>query len=286
MGWRLANGVPAGFPSNASRARACVSERTVAVAIACLTLTIACLTACTAKIVPFQPSCDAGGCSQADAGAAVDAAPPDPVDTTIPVLRDPASANRPAPGTIVRVAGGVVTAVKSQGTNHGFYVQVVPGARYAGIFVFAAAAPITVAPGAVVTVTGAYKLFRELDEIDVAVSGGGYEQTGTAAVPAPLDASLAELSDPVRAAERESMLLRVRSVRVSSVLGGTDFVVTDATTSQLVVTSFVANDLGPGFAVTQGETFLQIVGVGYVTGPEGGPYTPKLAPRTSADLVR
>jgi predicted extracellular nuclease len=243
---------------------------------------------CTAKIVPFVPPCDAGECASADGGA-VDVAVPrrDAVLVSVRTLRDPGDPAHPAEGTFVRVEGAIVTAVKSAGQNHGFYIQDANGGAYGGVFVFIAAKAVDVVPGAVVNVTGAYKVFRELDEIDVQPAGATYEQTGAATVPVPVEATATDLSTSPRAAELESMLVRVRNVTVATAPLGTDFVVTQSgSTTQLVVTSFVANDVGASFAVRPGDAFREIVGMGYVTGPEGGPYTTKLAPRSEADLIK
>ena len=204
---------------------------------------------------------------------------------SIPALRDPAAPGRPAYGARVEVEGAIVTAVKLAGNSHSFTIQDPTTSRFGGLYVYLGSAQPTVTPGAVVRVSGTFKAFRKLEEISL-VEGGSYTQTGTAPLPTPIPVSPAEINNSgPRTAELQSMLLRLENVVASSSTKGTDFTVTAPSGASLVVTSFIANDTGPSpFPATPGQTYSSIIGVGYVTGPQVGPFTAKLAPRSAADV--
>ena len=212
---------------------------------------------------------------------------PATLKVSIPTLRNPASVGRPPHGARVAIEEAIVTAVKGIGNSHGFYLQDPTTASWGGIYVHVGSAAVGVAPGAVVKVSGTFASFRGLEEISV-LQGGSYGQTGTAPLPTPIVVTPSEINDAgARAAELQSMLLQVRSVCAGSATKGTDFVVTSAVTPQsaLVVTSFVAADVGLSpFPAAPGQCYSSITGLGYITGPEAGPFMPKLAPRSASDL--
>ncbi len=227
----------------------------------------------------------------AGAGTSSDGGSPDGGATQtnfIPLLRNPATGGRAAEGTPVRLENVVVTGIKTSGTTHGFFVQDPNVGAWGGIYVFVGTGTVSVAPGAVVSVTGSFHVFRELDEIDV--TQGSVTQTGSHAVPSPLDVALSDLNDTgARAAELQSMLLRIKDVQVSAVSPGTDFTVVDSATltTSLVVSSYIANDVGPSpFAPAVGTHYASLTGFGYVTGPASGPFSHKLAPRSPLDLAQ
>ena len=206
---------------------------------------------------------------------------------SVSTLRNPAAVGRPAFGARVTVEGAIVTAVKSLGNSHGFYLQDPTTSSWGGVYVHVGSAAVDVMPGAVVRASGTFTSFRGLEEISV-LQGGSYSQTGTAPLPTPIVVTPSEINDTrARASELQSMLLQVRSVCAGSATKGTDFAITSsmAPQSALLVTSFVANDVGPSpFPAVPGQCFSSITGLVYTTGPEGGPFTPKLAPRSASDL--
>ncbi len=203
--------------------------------------------------------------SAADAGAAV--------TLSIPMLRSGDA--RPPMGASVVVPDAVVTAVKSAGTSHGFFLQDATATRFAGIYVFVGGAAVTVSPGDRVTVRGTLTTRTGLDQIDA--RGGSIAPLGSAAVPAPIAALPAEIATGgARALELQSMLVRVTDVTAATATAGTDFTVDGG----LRVTSFVANDTGASpFPTAVGQRFASITGVLYVFTDS------KLAPRSAADLA-
>ncbi|MEI8257474.1 MAG: thrombospondin type 3 repeat-containing protein, partial [Deltaproteobacteria bacterium] len=217
-----------------------------------------------------------------------------PITTTsipIPTLRNPAATGHPATGTVATVSG-VVTAVKSAGTSHGFFLQDATATAWAGVYVYLGPAVPAVAVGDTATATGNYTVFRGLEQVDTTVAGGATMRTGTGALPAPVVvASTADITTGgTHAVDYQSMLLQVNAVTASSATVGTDFTARPAgmcaTVGGLVVTSFVATDTAASpFAATACQTFTSITGVLYSFGPTAGPFDSKLAPRGVADVV-
>ncbi len=217
-----------------------------------------------------------------------------PITTTsipIPTLRNPAATGHPATGTVVTVSG-VVTAVKTAGTNHAFFLQEPTATVWGGVYVFVGPAVPTVAVGDTATATGNYVTFRGLEQVDTTVTGGAVSRTGTGTLPAPvIVADPAEIATGgIHAVDYQSMLLQVNAVTASSATVGTDFTARPAgmcaTAGGLVVTSFVASDTAVSpFPATSCQTYTSITGVLYSFGPTAGPFDAKLAPRNVADLV-
>jgi hypothetical protein len=211
---------------------------------------------------------------------------------TIPTIRNPMAAGHPALMSNVAVEGAVVTGVKTSGTNHAFFIQDPTATAWAGIYVFVGANPVTVMPGDVVTVSGQYSNFRGLDQIDARM--GSVMRTGSGTVPMPLVVSPSDVAPGgPRAAELQSMLVRVERVTAVSPTVGTDFRIVAGTgcpdagagdggvPGAALVTSFIANDTGASpFPATMCQTYSSITGHVYV-------FTdPKIAPRSAMDLVR
>jgi hypothetical protein len=155
--------------------------------------------------------------------------------------------------------------------------------------VWVASATVTVAKGDVVTVTGLYRTYRGDEQIYADVTPPA--KTGSSTVPAPIVVSPQEIAEGgARARELQSMRLRVEEVEVSRETGGVDFAVRplgQPAASELLVTSFVANDLGPSpFEGKTGTTYASITGFGYAFGPTDATAVAKLAPESGADLVK
>jgi len=202
-------------------------------------------------------------------------------------VRNPAAIGHPARGTVVRISDVVVTGVKRAGTSKFFLVQDPSVAAFGGIAIFVGVGEPSVTVGDVVNITGVYTSFRGLDQIDV--TAGSVLRTGAATPPVPVVVPPSALNDSgARAEELESMLVEVRNVIATTATGSNlDFTVERALSPEgtLVVTSFVANDVGPSpFVATAGQRFSSIVGYGYVVGPAQGPFQRKLAPRSAADV--
>lgn len=199
---------------------------------------------------------------------------------TISELRDPSSPSHPALGTSVVVRDAVVTDVKTTGNSHGFFVQDPAATSYASVYVFVGSAAPTVSIGDVVRVLGTYSSWVGLEEIDV--RAGMIDVTGVRARPAPVDVTLVEIApNAPRAIELQSMLVRVHGVIATTGTSNGDFSIGELTSgARLVVTSYMANDVGPSpFPATTGETFASITGHEYCDA------VAQLAPMTPDDLV-
>jgi hypothetical protein len=211
---------------------------------------------------------------------------------TIPQIRNPMSAMRPASNTPVTISGAVVTAVKTAGTNFGFFVQDRTATEWAGIYIFTGPTRPTVNVGDLVSASGSFTVFSGLEQIDVRM--GSVMVMGTAAVPMPIVVTPAEIrTGGPRAMALQSMLLQVNGVTCTgatpAVVGAmtiaTDFLVgtTPMDMNSLLVTSFIASDTmtPPLVSAMWGDRFSSIVGVGYAFGGQN-----KLAPRSLMDVTR
>jgi hypothetical protein len=201
-------------------------------------------------------------------------------EQSVSALRDPSSANHSAYASVVTITKAVVTDLKTAGHTHGFFVQDPSGSSWAGVYVFVGTSDVGVSIGDVVTVSGTYQLYAGLDEIDV--QAGSVTVTGHGARPSPIDVSASDIIDgATHQLEWQSLLLRVHD---ATIVGGsvqTDaFTVQDGSSTPLVVTSYVINDVGPmPFDAVAGDTFKTIVGHGYAHAGAS------LAPGSAGDLV-
>jgi hypothetical protein len=211
---------------------------------------------------------------------------------TIPQIRNPMSAVRPASNAAVAISGAVVTAVKTAGTNFGFFVQDRAATEWGGIYIFTGTTRPAVNVGDLVNASGSFTVFNGLEQIDVRT--GSVMAMGTAAVPMPVVVTPAEIrTGGTRAMQLQSMLLRVNSVTCTAAtpatVGGmsiaTDFLVGTSAMdmNSLLITSFVVSDTmaPPMVSAMLGDNFTSIVGVGYAFGGQN-----KLAPRTLMDVTR
>ena len=201
---------------------------------------------------------------------------------SIPTIRDPAAVNHPPSGSRVQTSG-VVTAVKSAGPTHTFFLLAANVATYAGDYIYVGSTGVTnLAPGAVVQVTGLLSNYRGIDQIDTTV--GSFSITGVTTVPTPIDVAPADIATGgSKAAELQSMLVHLNTTVVASAATvGTDFVVTPG---NLIITSFIANGTGVSpFPATVGQSFSSLTGPLYIFGSVGTPDY-KLAPRSVADVI-
>lgn len=241
-----------------------------------LSMALPCLlVACLGDAVVANPPTD-GGTNQ-DAAATT---------MSIPTLRNPAAPGHPTTGATVTIEGAIVTGVKSAGATHGFFIQDPNVNEWAATFVVVGAVPVSVAPGAVVTVTGKMLTYRGFDELDA--SGGTTTLTGSANVPAPLDVTPNDIRAGSATADKyQSMLLRIKAVKAKTATNAVDFTVNSAAgNDDLYVTSYMANDTGPSpFPATVGQTFTSITGHGYKFGSSDATAVAKLAPLSAAQLV-
>jgi hypothetical protein len=201
-------------------------------------------------------------------------------EQSVSALRDPSSTSHSAYDSVVTISGAVVTDLKTAGNTHGFFVQDPSGSSWAGVYVFVGTADAGVSIGDVVSVSGTYKLYAGLEEIDV--QAGSVSVTDHGARPAPLDVSTSDIADGApHQLEWQSLLLRVHDVTIVSGSIQTDaFTVQDGSATPLVVTSYVINDVGPlPFDAAPGQTFQSIVGHGYAH--DGA----SLAPGSTQDVV-
>jgi len=234
--------------------------------------------------------CDPTPCKKADGSDACPLVgpppPPPPTTLTIPEIRDPASAKRPASGASVTIEKVVVTAVKTAGTNHAFVVQDTTATTWAGIYVFVGSAVPTVAIGDEVKVTGTFATFRGLEQL----SGPTVTKTGTATVPTPITVLPADImTGGPKAKQLQSMLVTVNNVEAVTATAGELFLcATSATdTNKLQVSSFIAADLGASpFPAAVGDKFKSITGVVYIFIATGSTDDSRLAPRSATDLVK
>jgi predicted extracellular nuclease len=210
---------------------------------------------------------------------------------SVATIRNPASPDRPAYGTVVTVSGLVVTNVKSVGNSKLFFTQDPTISSWAGITIFTGTVAPTVAPGAVITATGTYTMFKGLDELDV--SAGMYMQTGMAAIPAPIDVAITDINATgARALELQSMLLRIKDVTATTATAPPPSVeftaqptgVANGPTIQ--VSSYYVNDVGPSpFPATMGQMFSSITGNGFMSAIGTTMPIGKIAPGRAADVV-
>jgi predicted extracellular nuclease len=205
--------------------------------------------------------------------------------TDVHVLRNPQAPSHPAAGSHVRVEGLVVTGLKTVGNSHGFFLQHPTEPVWGGVYVYVGAAATDVAKGDVVSVEGVFRPYKGFDEIDV--SAGAVERTSKAPMPDALEVSIDEIREGgARAAELQSVYLVVRDVVATRATTGVDFgVATGSGANELVVTSYMANDLGPSpFPATANSRYSAIRGFGYRSGPSDTATVAKLAPLSTDDL--
>ncbi len=182
--------------------------------------------------------------------------------------------------TAVSIAGATVTAVKTAGNSHGFFVQDPNSETYGGIYVFVGGAVPTCSPGAIVTATGVFSTYHGLDELDVRT--GSYQVTGQGALIQPVQTNIETLTTDNRF---QSTLVYISGGFTASPVANGDQFTVAAGGYSILITSFVANDVGPSpFPAAPGQLFSTITGLGFQVGPNGGPYAPALAPRSPADL--
>jgi len=205
--------------------------------------------------------------------------------TDVHVLRNPQAPSHPAAGAQVRVEGLVVTGLKTVGNSHGFFLQHPTEPVWGGVYVYLGAAAPDVARGDVVTIEGVFRSYKGFDEVDV--SSGAVERTSKAPMPEPLDVSVDEIREGgPRAAELQSVYLVVHDVVATRATTGVDFgVATGSGATELIVTSYMANDLGPSpFPATANARYSAIRGFGYRSGPSETATVAKLAPLSADDL--
>jgi hypothetical protein len=219
--------------------------------------------------------------SDAQRDAASDAAFA-PIVLSIPTIRDPSAADHPTSGTLVQTSG-IVSAVKTAGTTHTFFMQAANVAKYAGVYVYVGSANVTnLGPGAIVEVVGIISNYRGIDQIDT--TSGSFQITGVTTTPAPLEVAPADIATGgTLSVELQSMLVHLDStVLATTTTAGTDFKVSPG---NLIITSFVANGTGISpFPSTVGQSFSSLTGVVYVFGSGAVPDY-KLAPRALTDIV-
>jgi hypothetical protein len=269
-----------------------------------LRMSLLCVSSLLAGCVGDDPSIAATAPSNLEAGNGTDGdgatsgeassgspKPGTPADSAVSLrvqaVRNPAAPDHPAYGSWVEVKDLVVTGIKSTGTTHGFFVQDAPSPSWGGIYVYVGYQTVQVQPGDVVRVRGEYKAFRGFDEIEV-WNGGEVAVTGSATVPDPVPVSVGDIMQGgLRAKELQSVRLVVKNVVATSATNGTDFRVAanGATTPELFVTSYMANDVGASpFPAVSGQQWAEIRGFGYSSGSSDQTAVAKLAPASAADL--
>ena len=229
----------------------------------------------------------AQGKDASDASVADQAAPG--VVVSIPTLRNPSAVGHPVYGARVTVTG-LVVGLDDVGANRGFYLRDTSQTVWAGVYAYTGGNAVTVAVGDVVTATGNYSNYQGADQLQVTGKGNSYAKTGSGGVPAPLNVTLAELSDcsaTGRAAQLQSMLVKMTNVVTIVATVNTEFTVKaqgDASADTLIVSSFVANEAGLSpFPSGLNQKYASIVGYAHKS---GNPVEKcKLAPRNAADLV-
>lgn len=210
--------------------------------------------------------------------------------TTIAQLRDPALGRRSL-GQRVTISVAHVTAVKS----NGFYIRDAGGRDYAGIFLFMnpvrQVGGMTVVPGMILSVTGRFTEFSNIDQIDQTAVADVTLVAATGGNTTPVDATTLELGSAASGEKLESLLVRVRNVTVQAkVAGDDDFYVTDTPSTQNCtgtappcarVSDFLIDNATNGTpASTVGQTFSQILGL-----IDGYAMRPNLMLRTAGDLT-
>jgi hypothetical protein len=223
-----------------------------------------------------QPCCSGTMCTGASTCQGGTCGPPQ--TRTISSLRQGGVAQM----TPVAIAGAVVTFVKTSGaTSHGFFVQDPAAPSYGGIYVYAGSAMPTVNPGDIVTATGLFQTYRDIDELDVRT--GSYQVVGNGAVPAAVLTNISTLATDTRF---QSMLVYVTgTLHATTATDATGTFTLSDGVAQMSVSSYAANDIGPSpFPATVGQAYARVSGLGYAAGPNGGPYALGVAPRSAGDL--
>ncbi|MBX3221362.1 MAG: hypothetical protein KF795_12635 [Labilithrix sp.] len=228
-----------------------------------------------AEPAPAPPSDDGGGPT-----------PGGPLELDIHVLRNPNAAGHPTYGTKVKVKGLVVSGAKTAGSTHGFFAQHESNVVWGGIFVFVGSAPVSVAPGDKINVTGEYATYQGQDQIHATLDD--IERTASALTVTAVNVALTDINNGGgRALELQSVYLSVKNVEVLSAPPGLNFRVRPIAggSDELVITSYVANDIDPSpFTPQVGNRFSTIRGFGYRVGPTEVAMVNKLAPLGAADL--
>ncbi len=220
---------------------------------------------------------------------------------TIKELRDKSLGKQPKAGTVVLIKDVIVTEVPGASTTaKGFYVREGTGAHQA-IYVYTAktnpqkATDKTVLkPGHVVSISGKFKVYNNIDELDSVTSIViDTKASNTAKPPAPVALKTADLAPGSASAEKyESHLVRVSKVTVA--VGPTTssdvFVVTDKSgeacsgthTCTVVGDYYLDGSKANGKpAAIKGGTFSSITGV-----VNGYKNKHTLDPASEADLVK
>jgi len=237
-----------------------------------------------------EPACDAAACQVCDDGACVSLCEAGErcvagrceasTGLTVFDVQDESRANHPAVNSEVTLADVVVTAIDTRTADTGsFWVQDPIGGAYSGVKIFNKDAAVDVsalAVGARVTVTGVYKEFYELTEIDlsaVELLEGTLAPVVTAVDP------VAVANDGVQAEAFEGVLVRVEDVTVTN--ANPDGPTNDYGEFEVGGALRVDDDI---FVVTpdpaQGDTFASLTGVLTYSFENR-----KLLPRSAADAV-
>ena len=137
---------------------------------------------------------------------------------TIYDVQDPGSADHPADGTVVSIESLIVTALDNTGSNEGsFWVQEASGGPYSGIYVFNKNLVVdssALSIGSRVSITGTYKEFNGLSEIEITSIDSVSE--GIQIQPQVVSACDIATGGP-KTAEYEGVLVRVEGVTVASI---------------------------------------------------------------------
>ncbi|PID39086.1 MAG: hypothetical protein CSA65_07375 [Proteobacteria bacterium] len=204
---------------------------------------------------------------------------------TISDIQDPASANKPAKDTEVKVTG-VVTAVDAfpsakTGKLKGFYIQEEGAAGpYKGIYVYHQWADTdTLKPPAVgskVEVTGIYTEFSDLSEIKNVTE---IKDLGASSAPTALTVKAADIQVSADYQKYEGVLIKVENVTVKELVKSKDGTKTYGFST---TDSFeVKNDLFEFTIPAVNDTFTSVTGVLHKYKS-----SPQIMVRSAADLVK
>jgi len=206
-------------------------------------------------------------------------APPD--DKTDETDTDTDTDNSAIPATISDIRQGIIAlgtqvSVNGQVTAidaNGLFIQSSAGGPWSGIYIFLGPSPwsTAIAVGDLIAVTGGTDEFFGLSEIDS--SPAAVTVTATGGTPVATVVTTANFADPLVAETYESVLVTVESVTVTddSLMYG-QWAIDDGV---LIDDMFFVHP-----AVTNGDTFTSITGVGYFSYSEY-----KIEPRDAADFV-
>jgi uncharacterized protein len=192
-------------------------------------------------------------------------------------IRDSSNPLHPSTGTMLTISGVYVTAI----APHGFFIQDAALTQFGGMYAYIGGDVPTVQVGNKVTVQGTYSEYFGLSEIATTNAAVTVDDGGTALPFPPLVVGPSAIATGGTDAEKyESMLLRIESVSVASVLAGGASADAYTVSDGLIIDDFIFPNLLSSTSYPVATALSSITGVLYFASSNS-----KLEPRGSFDCV-